>query len=98
MYSLLNIRKGVHAVINGTPFIDSGINEGPRKRSPSPGPRTEALVQNFTQLGSNKSKAGLLEGDLKDVRPKSSWRRSLPDYTTFSTDNKENSTQINFCR
>jgi len=77
------------------------ICEEPRKRSPSPGPKTEALVQNFTQLGSvlsTASKSKPCHGDLKDARLVSTWRRSLPDCTSVSTENKENSAQINFCR
>jgi len=76
----------------------SKMCEESRKRSPSPGPKTEALVQNFTQLGFTASKNKPCHGDLKDARSASTWRRSLPDCTSFSTENKENSAQINFCR
>ena len=78
--------------------------ESPRRRSPSPGPRTEALVQNFTQLGgggssNNISKNNSCDVGFKDVlRPAQTWRRSLPDCSRISTENKENSAQFNFSR
>ena len=78
--------------------------EPPRRRSPSPGSRTEALVQNFTQLGgggssNNISKNNSCDVGFKDVlRPAQTWRRSLPDCSRISTENKENSAQFNFSR
>merc|ERR1719474_2285935 len=81
---------------------ETRCKEPPRRRSPSPGPRTEALVQNFTQLGRGGSSINIFKNNpddacFKDV-PVQTWRRSLPDCSRISTENKENSAQFNFSR
>ena len=84
------------------PTKNPRCKEPPRRRSPSPGPRTEALVQNFTQLGRGGSSINISKNNPNDVCfkdvPVQTWRRSLPDCSRISTENKENSAQFNFSR